>query len=82
MTQAALRVCGSLWALDANLAHQRHFPAVDWETSYTLYDALLAPWFDQRFGAEWRESRAALMVLLQREHRPAQCHEPRGSQCA
>ena len=44
-TQASLRVVGALWALDARLAHQRQFPAVDWDTSYSLYAEDSAPWF-------------------------------------
>jgi len=67
VTQAALRVCGALWALDADLAHQRHFPAVDWETSYSLYDDLLSAWWVERRLSDWRENGHAVMALLQRE---------------
>lgn len=67
VTQAALRVCGALWALDPSLAHQRHFPAVDWGTSYSLYDESIGPWFDAQVGPEWRQSRSMLSALLQRE---------------
>jgi len=67
VTQAALRVSGALWALDPSLAHQRHFPAVDWETSYSLYADALAPWFAREVGADWAELRRTLMALLQRE---------------
>jgi V/A-type H+-transporting ATPase subunit A len=67
VTQAALRVAGALWALDPALAHQRHFPAVDWDTSFSLYAAQVAPWFTQHGGAEWPAARAALLDLLQKE---------------
>jgi V/A-type H+-transporting ATPase subunit A len=67
VTQAALRVTGALWALDASLAHQRHFPAVDWSTSYSLYADASAQWFAGEVAADWPELRAELMTLLQRE---------------
>ena len=67
VTQAALRVSGSLWALDPSLAHQRHFPAVDWDTSYSLYAPALAPWFAAEVGADWDALRRSLTALLQRE---------------
>jgi V/A-type H+-transporting ATPase subunit A len=67
VTQAALRVAGALWALDASLAHQRHYPAVDWETSFSLYAAQVAPWLAERGGANWEAVRTALMQLLQRD---------------
>jgi V/A-type H+-transporting ATPase subunit A len=67
VTQAALRVTGALWALDAALAHERHFPAVDWETSYTLYEQVVTPWFAQRYGSDWGELRTQMRVLLQRD---------------
>ena len=67
VTQASLRVAGAMWALDASLAHQRHFPAVDWETSFSLYITLVAPWLASNAGAEWPATRAALMALMQRD---------------
>jgi V/A-type H+-transporting ATPase subunit A len=67
VTQAALRVAGAMWALDASLAHQRHFPAVDWDTSFSLYAAQVAPWFSEHGGPEWTAARAALLTLLQKE---------------
>jgi len=66
VTQAALRVAGSLWALDPGLAHQRQFPAVDWETSYSLYLERTADWFEVEGGAGWSELRRELLELLQR----------------
>jgi V/A-type H+-transporting ATPase subunit A len=67
VTQASLRVTGALWALDPALAHQRHFPAVDWETSYSLYADRVAAWFETDAGVGWGEARRSLMELLQRE---------------
>ena len=65
VTQAALRVVGALWALDPELAHQRQFPAVDWETSYSLYLESTADWFRAEAGADWSELRRELLELLQ-----------------
>jgi V/A-type H+-transporting ATPase subunit A len=65
VTQAALRVVGALWALDPELAHQRQFPAVDWETSYSLYLDSTADWFRAEAGADWSELRRELLELLQ-----------------
>src|SRR5512146_2101097 len=67
VTQAALRVTGALWALDAALAHQRHFPAVDWSTSYSLYAESVADWFAKEGGPEWMAARTELSALLQRD---------------
>jgi len=67
VTQAALRVTGTMWALDADLAHQRHFPAVDWETSYSLYVDSTADWFREEGGEEWAEVRRWCLDLLQRD---------------
>ncbi len=67
VTQASLRVSGALWALDAALAHQRQFPAVDWESSYSLYADGILPWFAEHVSSEWPEARRALLALLQRE---------------
>jgi V/A-type H+-transporting ATPase subunit A len=67
VTQAALRVTGALWALDASLAQQRHYPAVDWDTSFSLYSAQVAAWFGEAGGADWDELRQYLVALLQRE---------------
>jgi V/A-type H+-transporting ATPase subunit A len=66
VTQAALRVAGALWALDPGLAHQRQFPAVDWETSYSLYLEKTAEWFEAEAGVGWSELRRELLELLQR----------------
>jgi V/A-type H+-transporting ATPase subunit A len=67
VTQASLRVAGALWALDPGLAHQRQFPAVDWETSYSLHADRTAPWFAANGGPEWPALRRETLELLQRE---------------
>jgi len=67
VTQAALRVVGCLWALDAALAHQRQFPAVDWETSYSLQADDVTPWFERQGGAGWADLRRETFSLLQRD---------------
>lgn len=68
VTQACLRVVGGLWALDAGLAHQRQFPAVDWETSYSLYADATAKWFENEASSDWSVLRLRTMELLQRDH--------------
>jgi V/A-type H+-transporting ATPase subunit A len=67
VTQASLRVAGSLWALDPALANQRQFPAVDWETSYSLYAERTDEWFAREIGAEWPRLRRRMLGLLQRD---------------
>jgi V/A-type H+-transporting ATPase subunit A len=67
VTQASLRVVGALWALDPALAHQRQFPAVDWETSYSLHAEATGPWFAEHAGPDWPEIRRDLLELMQRE---------------
>jgi V/A-type H+/Na+-transporting ATPase subunit A len=66
VTQASLRVAGALWALDAALAHERQFPAVDWEMSYSLYGDTVTPWFEGAGGTGWGELRRETLELLQR----------------
>jgi V/A-type H+-transporting ATPase subunit A len=67
VTQASLRVAGALWALDADLAHRRHFPAINWQLTYSLYFAELDPWFAEHAPANWAENRTRLMTLLQQD---------------
>lgn len=67
VTQAALRVAGALWALDASLAHQRQFPAVDWESSYSLQAGDVIGWFERHGGEEWSGLRRETFALLQRD---------------
>jgi V/A-type H+-transporting ATPase subunit A len=65
MTQNSLRVTGTFWALDYNLSRRRHFPAIDWIDSFSLYD--LRPWFVENVEAEWPELVSQAMALLQEE---------------
>jgi V/A-type H+-transporting ATPase subunit A len=67
VTQAALRVVGGLWALDPALAHQRQFPAVDWETSFSLQLEEVSPWFEREGGPGWNRLRRETLELLQRD---------------
>lgn len=67
VTQASLRVAGGLWALDTALAHQRHFPAVSWQTSYSLYADRLGSWFEKLVGGPWTKLREGILALLQRD---------------
>jgi V/A-type H+/Na+-transporting ATPase subunit A len=65
ITQHSLRLAGTFWALDTSLARARHFPAVDWNRSYTLYN--LTSWFEREVAGDWEEHRAWARQLLQRE---------------
>jgi V/A-type H+-transporting ATPase subunit A len=67
VTQACMRVVGALWALDADLAHQRQFPAVDWHASYSLYAAAAQGWFAREVDRRWPALRAEALALLQRD---------------
>ncbi|MBW7885602.1 MAG: V-type ATP synthase subunit A, partial [Caldilineaceae bacterium] len=65
MTQASLRVTGVFWGLDTGLARRRHFPAIDWRTSYSLYE--LRAWFENEVAADWPSLTAEAKALLQEE---------------
>jgi len=67
VTQASTRVVGSLWALDSSLAHRRHFPAINWNRSYSLYDQRLIGWFDTNVGERWSDYRSQALKILQRD---------------
>ena len=67
VTQASLRLAGTFWALDTGLAHARHFPAIGWTQSYSLYVDQLAPWMAQAVGGPWSDSRSVAIELLARE---------------
>jgi V/A-type H+-transporting ATPase subunit A len=67
VTQHSLRVTGAFWALDAELARQRHYPAVDPGRSYTLY--ALDAWFAEAVGADWADLRRGGLELLAEERR-------------
>ena len=67
VSQATLRIVKVFWGLDANLAYQRHFPAINWLTSYSLYLDDMEPWFNKHVDPAWMETRQHLMSLLQDE---------------
>ena len=67
VSQATLRIVKVFWGLDANLAYKRHFPAINWLTSYSLYVDNLGKWFDENVSDEWMSCRQGLMSLLQEE---------------
>ena len=67
MTQNSLRVTGAFWALDTSLAHRRHFPAISWTKSYTLFLAQVRPWFEEEVADDWAAVRERAMFLLQKE---------------
>lgn len=67
MTQNSLRVTGAFWALDTSLAHRRHFPAISWTKSYTLYLGQVRDWFEGEVADDWRIVRERAMSILQKE---------------
>ena len=67
VSQATMRIVKVFWALDSSLAYKRHFPAINWLNSYSLYLDSLKPWFDENFGEEFMKDRARAMALLQSE---------------
>jgi V/A-type H+-transporting ATPase subunit A len=67
ITQNTLRVVGTFWALDTNLAYRRHFPSVNWIKSYSLYLDAIAEWYDKTIARDWRQLREKAMYLLQKE---------------
>ena len=67
VSQATMRIVKVFWALDASLAYKRHFPAINWLNSYSLYLDTLKPWFDENFGVEFMQNRGKAMSILQSE---------------
>jgi V/A-type H+-transporting ATPase subunit A len=67
ITQNTLRVVGTFWALDTNLAYRRHFPSVNWIKSYSLYLDSIGDWYVEHVAKDWRELREKTMYLLQKE---------------
>ncbi|MBR3173555.1 MAG: V-type ATP synthase subunit A [Eubacterium sp.] len=67
VSQATLRIVKVFWGLDAALAYQRHFPAINWLTSYSLYLDSIGPWFNENVNEEWISIRQEMMTLLQEE---------------
>jgi len=64
VTQSTMRVTGALWALDASLAHRRHYPAINWHRSYTLYFERLLWWFKEKVDEGWGAARSKLVEVL------------------
>ena len=67
VSQATLRIVKVFWGLDANLAYKRHFPAINWLTSYSLYTDQLSAWYSENAAPDFMELRGKLMALLQDE---------------
>ncbi|MFA7198323.1 MAG: ATP synthase subunit A [Methanoculleus sp.] len=67
VTQNTLRIVKVFWALDAKLSQRRHFPAINWLNSYSLYLDTLSAWYDREVSPEWNPLRAWAMGVLQKE---------------
>ncbi|MDD7675538.1 MAG: V-type ATP synthase subunit A [Eubacteriales bacterium] len=67
VTQATLRIVKVFWGLDAQLAYRRHFPAINWLNSYSLYRDRLSGWFAENVAADWNTNIARCMKTLQEE---------------
>ncbi len=67
VSQATMRIVKVFWALDSSLAYARHFPAINWLTSYSLYLDTLRPWYTQQFGEAYMANREKAMHILQEE---------------
>ena len=67
VSQATMRIVKVFWGLDASLAYQRHFPAINWLTSYSLYLDTLKPWYDKNVSPDFMANRDWAMAILQEE---------------
>ena len=67
VSQATMRIVKVFWALDSSLAYRRHFPAINWLNSYSLYLDSLKPWYDEHLGKEFLQNREWAMGVLQEE---------------
>ena len=67
VSQATMRIVKVFWSLDSSLAYARHFPAINWLTSYSLYVDTLKPWYTSEFGESYMENREKAMHILQEE---------------
>ena len=68
VAQATMRIVKVFWSLDASLAYRRHFPAINWMNSYSLYLDAVTPWYDEHMGAGFIRNRNRAMHLLQEEN--------------
>ncbi len=67
VSQATLRIVKVFWGLDSELAYKRHFPAINWLNSYSLYLDDMEKWFNAKVAPDWMEGRQKMMSLLQEE---------------
>ncbi len=67
VSQATLRIVKVFWGLSASLAYKRHFPAIDWLISYSLYADKMKDWYDESVGADFLKYRQFVMTILQEE---------------
>lgn len=67
VSQATLRIVKVFWGLDSSLAYRRHFPAINWLNSYSLYKDRLESWFSQNINSKWTENAAEISKILQEE---------------
>src|SRR5947209_2191804 len=67
VTQSTLRIVGTFWSLDASLAYRRHFPAINWNRSYSLYEGLLNSWYAKNVAEDFTDQRAWVSAILSRE---------------
>ena len=67
VSQATLRIVKVFWGLDSSLAYKRHFPAINWLTSYSLYLDNMEKWFNEKVAPDWMTGRQKMMSLLQDE---------------
>ncbi len=67
VTQSTLRIVRALYALDVNLAYRRHYPAINWLTSYSLYVDNVTSWWHKNIDPEWRSLREKALAILQKE---------------
>lgn len=68
VSQGTMRIVKVFWSLDASLAYRRHFPAINWLNSYSLYLDSMRPWFDEHLGADFMKNRDKAMHMLQEEN--------------
>jgi V/A-type H+-transporting ATPase subunit A len=67
VSQATMRIVKVFWGLDSSLAYARHFPAINWLNSYSLYLDTLRPWYDSKYGARFLDNRNKAMTILDEE---------------
>ena len=68
VSQGTMRIVKVFWSLDSSLAYRRHFPAINWLNSYSLYLDTMKPWFDEHYGPAFMANRGKAMSLLQEEN--------------